>query len=68
MNTIESFNDRLKAVEKDFLRKPLLEKPSFFATSNRFEAPLMPSNKVIELSPVSTPLLGGGYVIPALGK
>ncbi|HUX79016.1 MAG TPA: hypothetical protein VMW10_04625, partial [Alphaproteobacteria bacterium] len=66
-DTIKHLYRRLDGIEGDFLRKPLLKKPSFFAGSNQNIAPITDSNAVVELWTASMPLLGNSPVPLALG-
>ena len=65
-NTLKNLYRRLDGIEGDFLRKPLLKKPSFFAAPKQNIAPSTDSNNIVELWPVSMPVLGSGAVPLAL--
>ncbi len=67
---VKQFRQRLEGIEKDFLRKPLLQKPSFFAVLNdRVKDTAMALNTEVSLLPHTTlPLLGAGYIPPAIGN
>ena len=67
-DTQKNFYRRLDGIERDFLRKPLLKKPSFFATSNPIATSLTELKTMTELCPVSMPLLQSGLVPLALGQ
>ncbi|OJW47104.1 MAG: hypothetical protein BGO67_10360 [Alphaproteobacteria bacterium 41-28] len=66
-DTLKHFFRRLDGIDRDFLGKPLLKKPSFFATSTPIEMPLTELKTMTELCSVSMPLVGSGPAPLALG-
>ena len=68
-SSINHFYRRLKGIGRDFLWKPLLEKPSIIATPNPMLTSQIDAKDTIELVlPVSMPLLGMSPAPLALGQ